>query len=200
MACSRLSLALFALTLPFLVAQVAPPPTPRARVSPHELVSAVVAGSGMTGQRLIIVYGRPYSKNPRGTDIRKIWGGLVPWDKVWRMGADEATLMVTPVTLQFGELSVPPGVYSLYMLPSENGTSKLIINKKVGQWGINGSGDAYPADMNATELGRVDLKKDPLTSQVDQFTIAITPTRGGGGGTLKLVWENAQYSTEFTAK
>jgi len=189
------SAAAILLALP-LLAQVNPPAQPRPRVSPHETVSAIVDNP----QRVIIVYGRPYSKEPRGNNIRKIWGTLVPWGKVWRMGSDEATLLITPEPLQFGDVTVPAGACSVYMLPDENGTSKIIFNKKVGQWGINNQGDAYPADMNATEIGRADLKKDPLSSQVDEFTIAITPKQGGGGGTLKLFWENTMYSVDFTVK
>ena len=61
------------------------------RISPHELISAHI---GKHGDSLMIVYGRPYSKDPRSGEIRKIWGGLVPWGEVWRMGADEATLEI----------------------------------------------------------------------------------------------------------
>ncbi len=60
------------------------------RLSPHETISAVIDGN-----RVTIVYGRPYTKNPRSGEVRKIWGGLVPYGKVWRTGADEATLLIT---------------------------------------------------------------------------------------------------------
>src|SRR5690349_6759724 len=113
-----LAAALFLSALP-LIAQVAPPAAPRPRVSPHETVSAVITGTGMNGQRLMIIYGRPYSKNPQGGEIRKIWGTLVPWDKIYRLGADEATLLITPVPITLGDVEVPAGVSSLYMLPSE---------------------------------------------------------------------------------
>ena len=54
--------------------------------SPHETISAVIDGN-----RVTITYGRPYTIKPGTTEARKIWGGLVPYDKPWRMGADEAT-------------------------------------------------------------------------------------------------------------
>ena len=60
----------------------------RKRVSPHETVSEVIDGN-----KVSVTYGRPYSKNPRGTDIRKIWGSLVPYGKAWRLGADEETCL-----------------------------------------------------------------------------------------------------------
>jgi hypothetical protein len=161
------------------------------RASPHDLTTAVVGG----GKRVTIYYGRPYSHAPNSTEVRKIWGTLVPWGQVYRLGADESTTMVTQATLQFGNLEVPPGAYSLYMLPEENGASKLIINKAIGQWGI-----PYPPEIEKQELGRVDLTKADAPSQVDQLTLALTAKQGGGGGTIKITWENATYSVDFTAK
>src|SRR6059058_6038080 len=71
------------------------------RVSPHETVSAVVDGN-----RVTVVYGRPYTKDPKTGEPRKIWGGLVPFGKVWRTGADEATLLITQQDLQIGESTI----------------------------------------------------------------------------------------------
>ena len=51
------------------------------------------------------------------------------------MGADESTLLITEKPLTLGGTSVPAGAYSLYMLPNEDGSAKLIINKRLGQWG-----------------------------------------------------------------
>ena len=67
------------------------------RLSPHETISAVIDGN-----RVTITYGRPYTKNPRTGEVRKIWGGLVPYGKVWRTGADEATLLITQKPMMIG--------------------------------------------------------------------------------------------------
>jgi hypothetical protein len=123
---------------------------------------------------------------------RTIWGGLVPWGQVWRMGANEATLMVTPVDLVIGEVAVPAGVYSLYMLPVENGDSKLIINKMVGQIGTT-----YDEKQ---DLGRVTMQRDKLASNVDQLIVALVPQQGGGGAMLKVAWEGLQYSVGMKVK
>lgn len=147
------------------------------RASPHETVSAEIDGNKVT-----IVYGRPYKKD------RKIWGGLVPYGKVWRTGADEATLLTTEKPLVFGETTVAAGTYSLYTLPEEGGGAKLVINKKTGQWGT-----VYDEKQDLT---RIDLKKEELSTPVDQFTITISKT--GSGGVLKLAWDNAAYSVPFT--
>lgn len=159
------------------------------RVSPHETVSAIVDGN-----RVMVVYGRPYTKNPKTGESRKIWGELVPYGKVWRTGADEATLLITQKPIVFGETTIPAGAYTLFTLPNEDGTAKLIINKQVGQWGIGpGSYD------EKQDVARIDLKKDALDAPVDQFTMAVSKNPSGGG-VLKMMWENTEFSTPFTVQ
>src|SRR6266436_5548005 len=74
------------------------------RVSPHETVNASVGDTKIT-----IVYGRPYTKDPKSGEKRKIWGGLVPYGKVWRMGADEATLLTTDKEISIGGTAIEAG-------------------------------------------------------------------------------------------
>src|SRR5450631_3363755 len=85
----------------------------KAGVSPHETISATIDGSKIT-----ITYGRPYSKKPGRTEVRKIWGGLVPYGKVWRTGADAATVLTTEQDLVLGETTLPAGKYTLFTLPA----------------------------------------------------------------------------------
>ena len=173
---SILTIAAIALTTLPVMAQ-------RQRISPHETVGTVIEGT-----RVTIVYGRPYTKDPKSGEARKIWGNLVPYGQVWRTGADEATLLVVQKPIMFGDTTVPAGAYTLFTLPQEDGSAKLIINKEVGQWGIGpGSYD------EKNDLARVDLKKDALDQPVDQFTIVVSKNPAGGG-LLKMSWENTQYS------
>jgi hypothetical protein len=157
------------------------------RVSPHETISTVIDET-----RVMIVYGRPYTKKPNTTVVRKIWGGLVPYGKVWRLGADEATLLVAQKSLSIGGSTLPAGAYSLFLLPQADGTAKLIINKEVGQWG-----EEY---NEKADVLRVDLKKAALDTPVDQFTMAVakSPEGASPGGIIKLSWENTEYSVSFT--
>jgi hypothetical protein len=157
------------------------------RVSPHETVGAVIDGN-----RVTVVYGRPYSKDPKTGEPRKIWGTLVPFGKVWRTGADEATLLIIQQPIAFGDTTVPGGAYTLWTLPNEDGTAKLIINKQIGQWGANGYDEKQ-------DLARVDLKKASLEKPVDQFTMNVAKGESGGG-VLKLSWENTEFSAPFTVK
>jgi hypothetical protein len=156
------------------------------RVSPHETITATIDGN-----EIKVVYGRPYTKDPKTGEKRKIWGGLVPFGKPWRTGADEATLLTTQQPLQIAGTTIPAGTYSLFTQPEENGNAKLIINKQTGQWGTK-----YDEKQ---DLARVDLKKEATANTVDQFTMAIEKNPSGGG-TLKLMWENTQYSVAFSVK
>jgi hypothetical protein len=158
----------------------------KARVSPHETISAVI-----NGNRVTLVYGRPYSKDPKKGEVRKIWGGLVPWGKAWRTGADEATLLITQQPIVMGETTIPAGAYTLYTVPMESGASKLAVSKKLGQWGI-------PVD-ESQDLARIDMKKETLDKPVDQFTMTIQADKSGGG-VLRMMWENTLFSVPFTVK
>lgn len=159
--------------------------------SPHETTSMVL-GDRKAGLRVSVTYGRPYSQNPKTGELRKIWGGLVKWDKADRLGADEATLLVTPSPLLIGGTTVPAGAYTLYIIPSETGASKLAISTNIGKWGV-------PVD-ETHDLARVDLQKETLPTRVDQLTLALANDKATGGGVIRIAWENTQFSVPFTVK
>ena len=165
-----------------IVASTLPLAAQQKRVSPHDTVSEVIDGC-----RVTVTYGRPYTKDPKTGEPRKIWGAVVPYGKVWRLGADEATTLITQKPLVFGDTTVPAGAYTLYMLPQEDGSAKLIVNKEIGQWGMH-----YDEKQ---DLARVDLKKVPAEKPLDQLAIAVSKT-----GELKISWDDAQYATTFTVQ
>jgi Protein of unknown function (DUF2911) len=175
----RFSVAALLAAVGFIVAWPAVGQQPRK--SPHETISEVIGGKG--GNRITISYGRPLAKG------RKIWGDLVPYGKAWRTGADEATLFVNQAPIKIGDATIPAGSYTLYTVPAETGVSKLAFSKKIGAWGI-------PVNEK-DDLVRVDMKKEALDKKVEQFTISITPEKGGQSGVLKLMWEDAQFSVAF---
>ena len=174
------------LTIAAIAVSTLPLMAQQKRVSPHETVSAVIDGN-----RITVVYGRPYTKDPKSGEARKIWGGLVPYGKVWRTGADEATTLTTQKPIVFGDTTIPAGAYTLYTLPQEDGSAKLIINKQLGQWGTQ-----YDEKQ---DLARIDLKKDALEKPLDQLAIAVAKNPSGGG-VLKIMWEDTQYSAAFTVQ
>ena len=128
-----------------------------------------------------INYGRP---SMRG---RKIMGQLVPWNQVWRTGANEATHLKTNFDMAFGGVPVPRGSYTLWTLPSPGGW-KVILNKQTGQWGTS-----YNASL---DLARFDARVEQLPAAVDTFTIALQP-RGKTSGVMTLLWENTSVAVPF---
>jgi DUF2911 family protein len=196
---NRLTTALLLLATLLPLAAQTPAPAPGTKVastggtSPHETTSGYVGGNRRTGTLVTISYGRPFSRDPKTGEIRKIWGSLVKWDKGDRLGSDEATLLVTPLPLVIGDTTVPAGAYTLYIVPSEAGTSKLAFSTNIGKWGI-------PVDEKH-DLARFDLKKESLPSSIDQLSIAVandpaTPN----GGVITIKWETTQFSLPFTVK
>jgi hypothetical protein len=178
------------LILAALVVGALPLMAQQKRISPHETISTVI-GDRRTGNMVTLTYGRPYTKNPKTGESRKIWGGLVPWDKADRLGADEATLLITRQPIQIGETTIPAGAYTLYTVPSESGPSKLAFSTNIGKWGV-------PVD-ETHDLARVDMKKGTLEKPVDQLTLAIEKDPAGGG-VLKIMWETTEFSVPFTVK
>lgn len=173
-----ISAALLCSTTPLLAQQK--------RVSPHETISTKVGDALVT-----VVYGRPYAKDPKTGEDREIWGKLVPYDQVWRMGADEATLLVTGKPLVFGETVIPAGAYSLFLLPTLQGETKLIISKQLGEWG------AYTYDEKQ-DLARITLKKGTPPGPVDQFLMRLD--KDGDAGILTVAWKTEAFSTKFAVK
>jgi len=136
------------------------------------------------GKAVTIQYSRP---SMRG---RKIFGGLVPYDEVWRTGANAATSLKTDVALTVGSASVPAGSYTLYTLPGAT-SWKLIINKQTGQWGTE-----YEKGQ---DLARVDMKVSQRSSPLEEFTISFDKT-SGASATLKLEWDTTVASVEVKEK
>lgn len=162
----------------------------RARLSPHETISQVI-GDRWTGNRITITYGRPYAKNPRTGEVRKVWGELVPWDEAYRLGADEATLLLTQEPLVIGDTTIPAGAYTLYLVPSESGTSQLAFSTALGKWGV-------PVD-ESHDLARVDATKEPIAENIEQLTLQIDAT-SDTTGVLRIRWEQTQFSIPFAVK
>jgi hypothetical protein len=147
--------------------------------SPRDSVSL-----DLDGARITVNYGRP---SRRG---RTIVGGVVPFNEVWRTGANEATTFITEADLFVGEAEVPRGSYSLFSLPSQR-QWLLIINKQTGQ-----SGTEYD---RALDLVRLPLKKRTLRSPVEQLTIRLEKT-GEGKGMLRILWEYTQLEIPLRLK
>jgi hypothetical protein len=154
-------------------------PRPLGTLSPRDTARAVVAGA-----RVAVDYSRPARRG------RVVFGGLVPWNQVWRTGANRTTTLITDADLVIGGATVPAGSYALWTIPAPAPSGwTLIISRQVG------SGLEYSAEH---DLGRVPLRSETLPQPVDRFTIAIRPQ--GSGGVLTLEWENARAWIDFKKK
>ena len=132
---------------------------------------------------ILVDYGRPEMRG------RTIFGNVVPWNEVWRLGANAATQLVTNKRLAFGRTIVLPGTYSLFAYPAEKGW-KLIINYQHGQWGT-----VYHASR---DLARLPLRTEHLKNPVEQFTFHIEGR--GKKGVLSFKWEKTEESIPFTVR
>ena len=166
---------------------------PLGQLSPPDSVRAEIDGI-----RVAIDYGRPAMRG------RRIFGGVVPWNQVWRTGANFATRFSTSADLIIGGKAIPKGTYTLWTLPSPSGW-KLIVNREIlapcegdacdlptraRLWGTD-----YAAD---SDLVRVDVKTEPLPRPVEQFTIAVIPQ--GKSGLVQMDWETTRISIPFSRK
>ncbi len=121
---------------------------------------------------------------------REIWGGLlVPWNVVWRTGADAATAFSTDRDLEIGGARVPAGDYTLFSIYTAE-SAKLIINRQTGQWGT-----VYNEDQ---DLARVDLARESLPETVERFTIAVEST--DDGGVVRLSWDRTRFSVPLKVR
>ena len=136
------------------------------------------------GNTVTVDYSRP---SMRG---RKIFGGLVPYEQVWRTGANAATSLKTDVDLDIGGTTVPKGSYTLYTLPGMN-SWQLIVNKQTGQWGTEYS--------QGQDLARIPMKVTQRPAGLELFTISFDNTTANST-TLKLEWENTIASVEVKEK
>lgn len=148
---------------------------PLGTLSPADSVRVAVAGT-----EVAVRYARPAMRG------RKIFGNVVPWNQVWRTGANEATLFTTTAELVVGDITIPAGEYTLWTLPNPTGW-KLIINSNTGQWGTE-----YDAKY---DFARIDMQSERLPRPVERFTIGIEPR--GSGGTLRLEWETTRAWVEL---
>src|SRR5205807_7739558 len=125
------------------------------------------------GKTITVAYSSPRMRG------RKIFGDLVPFDEVWRTGADDATSFTTNSDLVVGGKNVPAGSYTLFTLPTQSKWT-LIISKQTGQFGI-----PYPGEQ--FDFARVEMKVSKLPAPLENFTISFD--QSGASCTMKLDWE-----------
>ena len=152
-----------------------------------------VSGGGGGGAAISIDYGQPHARG------REVFGTLVPFDSVWRAGANRATHLTTDIPLTIGGTRLPAGTYTLALFVSRT-EPRLVINGRTRQWGI-------PYNP-AGEIARVPMRVRTLAAPVESFTIALVPnpSRPGGAapapgtGVLTMTWGTMEFAVDFSAQ
>ncbi|MFP4622693.1 MAG: DUF2911 domain-containing protein [Gemmatimonadota bacterium] len=125
-----------------------------------------------------VCYGRP---SLRGRTM--IGGEAVPYDTLWRTGANEPTTIHLNVPARIAGIEVDPGSYSLYTIPRERAEWTLIVNRSTSQWGVE---SGYTDEVRGQEVDRAQVVAEETESTIEQFT--IRPAAGG----LAMEWQDTR--------
>jgi tetratricopeptide (TPR) repeat protein len=162
-----------------LNAQEKPAPV---RLTPLRASPACTVSQEIGISKVELAFSRPFVKG------RKIWGELVPFGQVWRVGANSATTLTLSHAAKVAGKDVPAGTYGFFAIPGPK-TWTLILNRKAKQWG------AY--DYKAEE----DQLRWEVTPQSGAFLecldYRILP-RDAGSATVELAWESLRVSFALT--
>jgi len=142
------------------------------RPSPPKTATGKAGGATIT-----INYSSPAVKG------RKIFGDLVPFDKVWRAGANEATLFETDKDIKVEGKALPAGKYSLYVVPGEKEWT-FIFNSETGQWGIKRTGET--SEDTSKDVLSVKVKPGKSASMNERLMYEVTSSG------FALRWENME--------
>ena len=121
---------------------------------------------------------------------RKIFGGLEPYGRVWRAGANDATALHSDANLDIGGLAVPKGDYTLFVYLDPN-QWQLVVSKQTGEWGL---------DYNQSrDLGRVKMAMSKPPKPIETYKMTLS-SLGANKGKLQLAWENTIAEVPITSK
>lgn len=133
--------------------------------------------------KITLTYARP---NVKG---RKIFGGMEPMDKVWRTGANAATIITFTEAVKIEGQDLPAGEYGLFFIPNANEWT-IIFNKNAKQWG------AYTYDQKDDVL-RVKVKTKQLKDKVETLTLQFANV-SESKAQLQMMWENLSFAINIT--
>jgi hypothetical protein len=149
----------------------------RPRASPMGQVAFPVGKGGAE-----LCYGRPAARG------RRIYGALVPFDTLWRMGANEPTRLYTDRPISLAGIALGPGRYSLYAIPGPT-TWTIFASRSVRHWGNDIS-----AGVRAREVGRATVPVESLSQPVE--TLTVTAEDSGAAVLLHLDWERTRITLQ----
>jgi len=166
------ALLLFAFTMLFSAAAWSQGQDKSQRPSPPATATGKIGDATIT-----INYSSPAVKG------RQIWGSLVPYDKAWRAGANEATTFETDKDIMVEGKKLPAGKYSLFVVPSQD-QWQVIFNSETGQWGIKRTGEAnYDPTKNVLTVSVKPVKSSTMNERLNYAV---------NNDGVVLSWENLQ--------
>ena len=141
----------------------------------------LIARGKVGGQLIVVTYSSPRRRN------REILGKVVPFDQVWRTGANAATVIYFDKNVEVGGTAVPAGTYSLWTLPKRDGSVDLIVNSVHGEWGTD-----YD---KSHDMFHIPMKVSTTSAPQEDFTIAVAD---GNPGTLRMSWGSFVWSVPIS--
>ena len=133
-----------------------------------------------------VSYNRPLARG------RKIFGELVPFEKLWRTGASNCTLITTNEDIVFGNTTLKVGSYSIFTIPSKKEWT-IIVNADTTLHGESG----YDAKK---DVFRLTVPVESVPNFYETFTIEINDINSKGEGFLKIIWENSVVKIPLKSK
>lgn len=148
----------------------------------------------------MLCYGRPFAQG------REVFGALVPWDELWRAGANEPTTLYLPFAAEVAGLRVKAGWYSLYLVPGRE-ESRVVLNRSIRQSGRtrqetgrrgNVFPNAYTPVVQSFEVGRAAIVQGPCEYQEQLLVTADAETEART--LLHFAWERMKLPVPITRR
>jgi len=150
-------------------------------IRPKKRLSPIAIASYIKGDTYIkITYGQPFKRN------REIFGALIPYNQVWRTGANEATEITVTRDVKIGDKILKAGTYTIFTIPNPDEWT-IIFNKSLGLWG------AYDYEkVKSQDVLRVKAKVTQTQEIYEAFTIRLTEAPYGVD--MELIWDRTKVT------
>jgi hypothetical protein len=148
-------------------------------LSPRDTVRSSIGNVSIT-----IDYSRPHARG------RVLLGNVIPYERVWRTGANAATQFTTSAPIKLAGIQLAAGTYTLWTVPHPNGVD-LIVNGQSGQWGTQ-----YD---RSKDVAKAPMQSSTLSTPVDQFTISVA-SKDARHGALTLEWGTFRWTAPIEVR
>jgi len=149
------------------------------QLSPRDTVRSTIGSDS-----IMIDYSRPLARG------RTLVGGIIPYERVWRTGANAATQFFTSAPIRLAGIQLAAGAYTLWTVPHQNGVD-LVVNGQSGQWGTEYN--------HARDVGVARMQSTTNSAPVDQFTISVV-ANDAKHGTLTMEWGTFRWTAPIEVR